>query len=150
MWPVIASSDRERRFLFHLFSGLMLPAFLTLISLVFFQPSDDSSLLLPLITATCIGIPIGFFIGWKKPSRSGTWIWLIPAFFVVGQLITSVLTDGVRNGVWWVWQNLFTSECADSECLEEAMLTLPLFTSVAYSIGYSMRLFHHRIARTFN
>jgi hypothetical protein len=68
-------------------------------------------------------------------SRTGAWVWSIPALILVWNLLR--WENGNFRPNWPdVWANFFSSQCSSSECLYEVFVTTPFYTSVAYALGW--------------
>jgi hypothetical protein len=98
-----------------------------------FMLSSHPYFVLPIIVSLCLGMLCHRFF----PSRSGAWIWLLPTIVLIG----GVLSWKPGNLPYWgtVWNNYFGSHCGGSECLYELFITSPFYTSIAYSVGWSIQ-----------
>ncbi len=85
----------------------------------------------PILVALILGgISRHFF-----STRSAAWVWILP----LGILLWNTFTwETGGYGTYWqgVWNNYFGSDCGSSECLYELFVTVPFYTSVAYSFGW--------------
>jgi hypothetical protein len=84
----------------------------------------------------------GFFFGicGRKQfgSRAGAYVWIIPA----GYFLLNILRWHAWGSLpWWraLWNDFFSSDCGNSECYYEFFVTGPLYTSVAYAVGWLVR-----------
>jgi hypothetical protein len=71
-------------------------------------------------------------------SRSALWVWVFPAVILLWNVFTW------RNGgfrPYWpdVWNNYFGSDCGSSECAYEFFVTAPFYTSLAYTLGWTLK-----------
>ena len=102
-----------------------------LVSLRIFRVLVDSPYFLgPIIVAFILGA----FASRAWETNAGLWVWLLPTGILVWNLLTWKSYTSRTN---WVdaWANYFGSDCGDSECLYELLVTAPFYTSVAYSLG---------------
>jgi len=84
----------------------------------------------------------GFIFGWTSHrffvSRTAAWVWIVPALVLAWNLVTWKSYSPLPH---WadVRANFFTSNCGDSDCLYELVVTGPFYTSVAYTVGWIAR-----------
>ena len=73
-----------------------------------------------------------------RSSSLGAWIWIVPMIILLGSIATWK-SDGTRP--YWrdVWNNYFSSQCGNSECAYEWLVTAPFYTSLAYATGWISR-----------
>ena len=71
-------------------------------------------------------------------SRWAAWVWILPTAILVWNLLTWKGVGPPITAVYWrdVWANYFGSDCGGSECLYEVFVTIPFYTSVAYTFGW--------------
>jgi hypothetical protein len=92
---------------------------------------DNPYFLGPTITASVLG----FFSHRVWKTNAGLWVWLFPAVILVSNLL-SWKSYTSRSNLADAWANYFGSDCGDSECLNELLVTAPFYSSVAYSVGW--------------
>ena len=94
-----------------------------------------------------IQVICGFFLGWslgkRLPHPYMAWVWLLPFtmlcyFFITASVLipewTSILTR--PNSIHSRLAYYFSSGCQPSaHCLDQLLITMPFYTSVAYSFG---------------
>jgi hypothetical protein len=99
----------------------------------FFRWADKSNALFPIS-----GLVLGFFSRRILRSRWGVWVWVLPLIVLAWNLLTWEGAGPPTTKVYWahVWANYFSSACAGSECLYELFVTVPFYTSAAYSLGW--------------
>lgn len=92
---------------------------------------DEPYYIAPVLIAFCLGFLARRFFR----NRTGGWVWVVPAFFLLAGIL-SWQNGGYRP--YWpdVWNNYFGSDCGSSECLYEFFVTAPFYTSVAYTFGW--------------
>ena len=68
-------------------------------------------------------------------TRGAAGVWVLPLCILLWNIFTWK-TGGY--GTYWqgVWDNYFGSNCPGSECLYEFFVTVPFYTSIAYSLGW--------------
>lgn len=82
---------------------------------------------------------VGFALGTLSRHffrKAGTqWLWVLPLCILLWSIYTW-RTGGY--GTYWqsVWDNYFGSDCEGSECAYEFFVTVPFYTSLAYSVGW--------------
>ena len=71
-------------------------------------------------------------------SRSALCVWIVPAVILLFHVLTWEGASSATGAAYWpdVWANYFGSDCGGSECLYEFFVTLPFFTSLAYTLGW--------------
>lgn len=78
-------------------------------------------------------IILGFFAGFAVnkylQSRSATWVWILPALWLLSDFPSSIRNTG------WIYTlgYLFGGKCSD--CVEVVFLVAPFYGSIAYSLG---------------
>jgi len=86
-----------------------------------------------------LSVLIGFILGALSHrvfrTRGAAWVWILPLCILLWNILTWN-TGGY--GTYWrgVWDNYFGSNCGGSECLYEFFVTVPFYTSSAYSLGW--------------
>jgi hypothetical protein len=93
--------------------------------------TNDSCPLVSVLTGFILGtLSRRFFRTW-----SAAWVWVLPLCVLLWG-ISTWQTGGY--GSYWhdVWDNYFGSNCGSSECLYEFFVTVPFYTSLAYSLGW--------------
>ena len=84
------------------------------------------------------GLALGFLSHRVYPSRVAAWVWTIPTIVLVWNMLT--WRNGGYRPYWHdVWANYFSSECSSSECLYQIFVTVPFYSSVAYTFGWLAR-----------
>ena len=86
-------------------------------------------------------ILMAFILGWvahRSASRGAAWMWVLPTLALAWNVMTWKSYSPLPR---WddVRANFFTSNCGDSDCLYELLITAPFYTSVAYSLGWVVR-----------
>ena len=86
-------------------------------------------------------ILMAFILGWvarRSESRSAAWMWVLPTLSLVWNVMSWKSHSPLPR---WedVRANFFTSNCGDSDCIYELLVTAPFYTSVAYSLGSIVR-----------
>jgi hypothetical protein len=86
-------------------------------------------------------ILMAFILGWvarRSEIRGAAWMWVLPTFALVWNVVTWKSYSPLPR---WedVRENFFTSNCGDSACIYELLITAPFYTSVAYSLGWVVR-----------
>jgi len=86
-------------------------------------------------------ILMAFILGWvarRSESRSAAWMWVLPTVALVWNVMSWKSHSPLPR---WedVRANFFTSNCGDSDCIYELLITAPFYTSVAYSLGWVVR-----------
>jgi hypothetical protein len=103
---------------------------------------DNPYFLGPIVAAFVLGL----FSNRVWKTNAGFWVWLLPAVILVWNVF-SWKSYTSRSNLADAWANYFGSDCGDSECLNEVLVTAPFYTSVMYSLGWiAMHLL--RAART--
>ncbi len=85
------------------------------------------------------GIAAGYLNGRRFQDRGATWVWVIPAvrlaFAIATWRSTSILEDHTRA----VIGHFFLEDCQPPlwtrSCIDQSLITAPLYSSIAYSIG---------------
>jgi hypothetical protein len=74
-------------------------------------------------------------------SRGAAWVWIAPLIVLMWNLMTWEGAGPPTSSAHWagVWANYFGAGCAGSECVYELFVTLPFYTSVAYTLGWLAR-----------
>jgi hypothetical protein len=101
-----------------------------------------------------IQIGLGLFIGWRLSRRfrhrSMLWVWVLPfmaleyafiryplGILLLGQSpsLIAIAGSGVRQALW----HYFGWGCRPVDrCLDQLWFTMPLYTSIAYSVGAAL------------
>jgi hypothetical protein len=90
------------------------------------------SFLLPLMS----GIALGYCFASIFPSRGATWVWAVPAFFLILNIAGSLSSQYERKDIWI---NEFGPQARCTACLDETFLTIPFFGCIGYGIGARVR-----------
>jgi len=92
-------------------------------------------------------ILVAFILGWISrryfKSRVAAWVW-VPMTLALLWNITTWRSYSPLSHWGDVRANFFTSDCGDSDCLYEMLVTGPFYTSVAYSLGWIGKTFTRR------
>ena len=98
------------------------------------------------------GIIAGYYVGRYLRSGAMRCLFGIPLAIGAWEILTWYRYS-LHNGAFWavIRENFLGSQCGASECLEEALITLPLISSLAYMLGaeiYNLKLIRrkHRVA----
>ncbi|HXR97686.1 MAG TPA: hypothetical protein VN709_07565 [Terriglobales bacterium] len=95
------------------------------------------------------GIPNGapFFVGWlgagavlgyvmnSKDRTRAAYLTFIPALAMLLTDLPGTLHMSVDGGWAGVWTAYFSKNCSSSECLNELLMTAPLYACAAYSLA---------------
>jgi hypothetical protein len=86
------------------------------------------------------GFVFGFFAWRWFRSITGLFVWVAPVLMLF-VAIASWKTGGFQP--YWrdVWDNFFGAGCGGSECLYEFFVTAPLYSSLAFSLGWGAHQF---------
>jgi hypothetical protein len=88
----------------------------------------------PIVTA----ILLGWFSRRFFRSRMAAVVWVLPSLLLLWNVVTWKSYSPLSH--WLdVRANFFTSDCGDSDCLYELLVTAPFYTSLAYSFGWVIR-----------
>ena len=84
-----------------------------------------------------IGLVLGFELGRRFKHKAMLWIWVVPASIIVLLLLFAPFPEMVVNGVVLTRvEHFFGGRCLpQNHCFEQVGVTLPLYASVAYSLG---------------
>ena len=88
--------------------------------------------LLPLAS----GITVGYVFARVLPSRWAMWVWTVPAFLMIINMI-GMLTSSYERGS--IWTNEFGPHSQCTACLDEELLTAPFVGCLAYALGAGLR-----------
>jgi hypothetical protein len=83
------------------------------------------------------GLALGALSRYFVRPRWAAWVWVLPMIILLWNLLTWKGAGPPTTAVYWedVWGNYFGSDCGGSECMYEVFVTVPFYTSVAYSLG---------------
>lgn len=85
-----------------------------------------------MITIACV---LGFLVARKWHDRCAVWAWLPGVLWLVLAANDLGWGHGHSSAPYrYLWDNLFTNRCGDTECLYEFFGTVPLVISIAYSL----------------
>ena len=85
---------------------------------------------------TIAAVLIGFFAYKYTNSKTALWVWLLPCIVFAVLFATSHSPTVIESGLEWKAQHFFGSGCNPRQgCIDQVLFTLPLYTSVAYSVG---------------
>jgi len=87
---------------------------------------NEPYFIVPILTSFWLGIASHRLFR----STLAAWVWTVPC---------AMLSISVASWKGDVWNTYFGSQCGSSECAYEWLVTLPLYTSVAYSLGWVSR-----------
>jgi hypothetical protein len=87
----------------------------------------------PVLCALALGALSRRFV---RP-RWAAWVWVLPMIILLWNLLTWKGAGPPTTAVYWadVWADYFGSDCGGSECMYEVFVTVPFYTSAAYSLG---------------
>jgi|SRR5580698_10488640 hypothetical protein len=107
---------------------------------IFFGPTFIAPILL--------GLALGYRFGRSLTALSSRLIFLIPLVLVAYSVWISV-KYGVpgESAVNNIKDNYLGAGCESSECLYEALVSAPLFSSIAYSAGAEIGRWLHRVKK---
>ena len=84
------------------------------------------------------GFMLGLFGRRFFRSASAAWVWTVPMVILICSAAT--WRTGGFHPYWSdVRNNFFGSKCGSSECAYEWLITAPFYTSVAYSLGWTIK-----------
>jgi hypothetical protein len=98
---------------------------------------------------------VAFFVNRKLHNDSAKWIWTIGLLWLIGRMVITLRWYDSRwcNGCsasQFIWYSYFSYRNCIQECLGQLLATLPMLSSVAYSIGASLALkFGHHSGHQF-
>lgn len=71
-------------------------------------------------------------------SRGAAWVWIAPLIILLWNVMAWEGAGPPTSSAYWagIWANFFGAGCAGSECVYELFVTLPFYTSVAYTLGW--------------
>jgi hypothetical protein len=86
------------------------------------------------------GFVLGFLLNRSMRNSSAKWVWLVGVLWLIVMGASEVRTYDPR---WclgcslrqYVWDSLFSYWNCSQECLGQALVTAPMLSSVAYSVG---------------
>lgn len=112
-----------------------------------------------LILTTIPGFPfqtmIGMLLGWclMKSTRQSAalWVWVLPAVVMLIALMHGPVAEYGAHGSANVFSHFFGSGCKPGDrCLDQIVFTLPLCTTIAYSLGAAFARPQKKAAMTFS
>jgi hypothetical protein len=88
----------------------------------------------PVLAASILGCFVGFKFACSKGSY---WVWVAG---LLNFILFALDWRGSANIHKWriIWDNFFSGNCGDSECLYELFATAPLYASLAYSAAVAL------------
>jgi hypothetical protein len=89
-----------------------------------------------------VQISVGFAVGYLGRKRFGTrfsfWVWTVPLLIFVWHFVA--FEPNVFEGFWRVRLDHFVgSACRPPACFDQLSYTSPVYTSIAYVLGASVR-----------
>lgn len=98
----------------------------------FFRWADNSNVLV-ILSAFALGTLASRVF---RP-RVGGLVWILPTTILLWNLFTWEGAGAFTRLPYWtaVWNNYF-AECGSSECLYKLFVTVPFYSSLAYSVGW--------------
>ncbi len=90
-----------------------------------------------------IAAVLGFLVARSWHDRRAVWAWIPGLLWFALGIHSMLLVNGiVQSGQWvgsspsrFLFDNLLSDKCGDTECLNELFFTTPLVCSVAYSLA---------------
>ena len=83
-------------------------------------------------------------------SRAAAFVWIFPAIILVWNLLTWEGAGTISTRTYWIdVLNNYFAHCGSSECLYKVFVTVPFYTSVAYSFGWAAGRFLGPMAHPF-
>jgi hypothetical protein len=87
-----------------------------------------------------LGFVLGFLLNWYMRTSSAKWVWVVGASWLIVMGASEIRTYDPRwcNGCslgQYLWDSFFSYWNCSQECLGQALVTAPLLSSVAYSLG---------------
>ena len=97
-----------------------------------------------LINATFLGpIALGAVAGWlmqkRIPAPEAALVFVLPLLAFLWDARVIYLSPSPYGGWGGVWTTMLSNNCGAGECLEEALVTMPLFTTAAYAAASILR-----------
>jgi ABC-type dipeptide/oligopeptide/nickel transport system permease component len=92
------------------------------------------------VVPVLMGACFGYMVSRRSKSWAGAVVWIVPSAILLYNLISSLADPS--TGITWFIENYFTAGCGSTECLYELFVTVPFYTSIAYSLGW---MIHRRI-----
>jgi hypothetical protein len=91
------------------------------------------------IAPVLCGLVLGALSGRFFRTRWAGWVWFFPLIVLLWNLLTWKGAGAPTTALYWkdVWMNYFGEDCGGSECMYEVFVTMPFYTSVAYSVGWA-------------
>jgi ABC-type nitrate/sulfonate/bicarbonate transport system permease component len=98
----------------------------------FFRWADRTNLVI-ILSALGFGV-----FARRTRSRVAGFVWILPAVILVWNLLTWRGAGALTAVPYWeaVWNNYF-ADCGSSECLYKLFVTVPFYTSAAYSLAWA-------------
>ena len=88
------------------------------------------------------GLFAGYRFGSALPKFQSRMVFLLPLLMAAYELsVWTRYTYAGENVPASIRDNFLTTNCGSSECLEAAIVTAPLFSSVAFAVGSEIRRF---------
>jgi hypothetical protein len=89
-----------------------------------------------------VQIAFGFGVGYLGRKRFGTrfsfWVWTVPLLIFIWHFVT--FEPSVLESFWRVRLDHFVgSACRPPACFDQTSYTSPVYTSIAYALGASVR-----------
>jgi hypothetical protein len=104
----------------------------------FFAPT----FLFPILAGLCMGIAFGA----KLPAPLSRCLFLLPFVMMLWEIWAFVSSH--YDVAWWNFYNTYLSgtDCESSECLGGVLVTSPLVSSLAYTVGAEIGRLGHRFS----
>lgn len=92
--------------------------------------ADSPLFVLPVLA----GLFLGYFMYRRIGDRGALFVWVLP---LLGLIYSISEWRNYSSWTWRqdVWNNFFSGDCGESECLYAFTATAPFYTSVAYALG---------------
>jgi hypothetical protein len=84
------------------------------------------------------GLAVGYLGGKRFGTRFSFWVWTVPLAIFIWHFFA--FEPGVLEGFWQVrFDHFVGSACRPPACFDQTSYTSPLYTSIAYTFGASVR-----------
>ena len=82
-----------------------------------------------------IGLAAGFLINRRDRSPAACWVFVPPLLLFLLDALQTIHRGAPYGGWSYYLSNTFSPHCTSDACAGEALLTAPLYATIAYSIG---------------
>ena len=97
------------------------------------------------------GLVLGYVLGGRLPRLSARLLFVIPLLFAAYEIWNWITySESSTTILISLKDNFLGGNCGASECLEELIVSAPLFSSIAYSIGSEFAAFRNRLRHVRN